>query len=184
MSSYLIAPPTILAVSVADMKLFLRVDHSADDGLISVLIQTATQEAEHRTRRSIMQQTWKVTLDSFPSSVELLYGPVVSIASVVYTDMNQADITLTPDNYYLDNASSQGSGWLTPAYGKSWPVTLPTINAVRISYVCGAAAPALTPTVFSTWIQLRVAQLYDHRGAEVSPLGNTALLDRWTLHQF
>jgi uncharacterized phiE125 gp8 family phage protein len=184
MSYYLIGPPTILAVSVADAKLFMRVDHNFDDALIETLIKTAAEGVEHRTRRSVMQQTWRIALDKFPDSVELLYGPVMSIASVIYTDTSGMDITLTPDKYYLDNFHSQDSSWLLPAYGMTWPATRDSANAVRISYVAGVAAPALIPSVFTTWILLRVSQLYDNRGAEVAPLGNNALIDRWTLHQF
>lgn len=53
-------------VSLADAKLYLRVDHSDEDTLIAALVEAATGMVESMTRRSLIYQTYRLTLDAFP----------------------------------------------------------------------------------------------------------------------
>jgi uncharacterized phiE125 gp8 family phage protein len=178
-------PPTILAVSLADQKLFMRVDHALDDAMIETLIETATEEAEAYCRRSWLNQTLVLTLDAFPAdAVELLYGLVDVVQSVVYKDGDGNAVTISPGDYFLDNSSVHGSGWVLPLFGTEWPATRSVANAVVITYSAGYSTPDQVPTAVRTWIKLRCGQIYDNRdGSDITRLNNIGLLDRWTLHQ-
>ena len=69
------------AVSTSDAKTFLRVDGSTDDALISGLVAAATDMVEKRTRRSLINQTFRWSFDEFPAGpVELPRSPVSSIS--------------------------------------------------------------------------------------------------------
>ena len=60
-----------------------------DDALITALIVTARQQAEHRTGRALVSQQWRQGLDQFPDdSLELPKPKLVSVQSVTYLDSN------------------------------------------------------------------------------------------------
>ena len=68
MTLKLITAPAAEPVLLADAKLHLRVDHIADDDLITSLITAAREAAEHLTGRALITQTWERVLGAFPSS--------------------------------------------------------------------------------------------------------------------
>lgn len=74
-------PTTNLPVSLAEIKVFLRVDNiTDDDALISTLISAATGACELWLRRSIMKKGYLQTLDCFPyftdtALTQLAYPP-------------------------------------------------------------------------------------------------------------
>jgi hypothetical protein len=74
-------PTTNLPVTLAEAKLFLRVDNITDDDLlITTLISAATGACETFLRRSIMKKGYLQTLDSFPyfndtALTQLAYPP-------------------------------------------------------------------------------------------------------------
>jgi uncharacterized phiE125 gp8 family phage protein len=189
----LITPPASEPVLLADAKNHLRVDtdQTADDSLITMLIAAARRYAESYTGRAFITQTWRATRDGFPGfpisglpyagiaaytpdqppSVEitLAYGPVQSITSVSYQDMTGAWITMPVTDYVFDASGLRPR--LAPAYGKSWPVTLPQIGSVRIDYVAGyGTAAATVPEGIRQWILLRINTMYENR-EEVAILG-------------
>lgn len=73
MAAILIEAPAIEPISLNDAKNYLRVDHAADDALITSMISAARIQVESRTRRALMTQTWRVVLDRWPLS-----GSVIS----------------------------------------------------------------------------------------------------------
>ncbi len=66
MTIQIVTAPTADPVSIAEAKAHLRVDFSDDDALISALVSAARQHAENITRRALVTQQWKMTLDQFP----------------------------------------------------------------------------------------------------------------------
>lgn len=76
----IIARPAVEPVTLAEAKTHLRVDLADDDLLIGALITAARQHAETITRRALVTQQWKMTLDQFPApsmniSSANWYGP-------------------------------------------------------------------------------------------------------------
>lgn len=63
--------PASNPVTLAEAKLHLRIDSTAEDNLISSLITAATRWAEDYTDRTFCHTRWQMNLDSF-------YGPVGS----------------------------------------------------------------------------------------------------------
>mgnify|MGYP000365478232 CR=1 FL=1 len=74
--------PAVEPISLAEAKAHLRVDTSADDSLITSLIVAARKYFEERTRRSLITQSWKLTLDDFPTEFTLTRPPIQSVTSV------------------------------------------------------------------------------------------------------
>jgi uncharacterized phiE125 gp8 family phage protein len=156
------AAPAVEPVTLAEAKLHLKVDHSADDALISVLITAAREEAEHRTGRSLIDQQWTLTLDAFPDAIRLRMGRVSSVSEVRYVDPAGATQVLAPAGYTLDNAGDYAN-WLFPAAGYAWPATLDQPNAVTVVYRAGEPNASTVPASAKAWVLLTVGALYANR---------------------
>jgi len=138
MTLKLITAPAIEPVTLAEAKVQCRVDTdlTAEDDLLSALISTAREMAEHEIGRALINQTWERVLDAFPAAeIELGMPPVSSIVSVTYIDAAGDSQTLASAAYTLE--PDLLPGWLLPAEGYEWPDTLDTANAVRVRFVAG-----------------------------------------------
>jgi uncharacterized phiE125 gp8 family phage protein len=101
-----------------------------------------------------------LTLDSFPSAIELLMPPIMSVESVKFIDENGDQQTLDPQDYFLDSVSEPG--YLVPTAGRAWPTTQDRINAVEVEYTAGYTASAI-PTPVKQWVLLAVGDMYEQR---------------------
>jgi hypothetical protein len=64
-------------------------------------------------------------------------------------------------DYVLDAACEPAR--LTPAFGKTWPSTLPQMGAVSVTFDAGYGTASAVPEGLKSWIKLRVGSLYGHR---------------------
>ena len=180
----LVTPPAGEPVTLLEAKQHLRVDVDDDDALIGSLIAAARQAAETITGRQLMTARWKLVLDAFPGAtfthagsgatfslpahaVLLAKCPVQSVISIEYLDMNGTLQTMHAEDYVLDAACEPAR--LSPAFGKSWPPTLPQIGAITVTFDAGYGLASAVPEGIKSWIKLRVGSLYGHR-EEVSVL--------------
>jgi uncharacterized phiE125 gp8 family phage protein len=157
---------------LADVKSDLKIDHSEDDALIARLIKAARLACEQKLERTLIETTWDLTVDFFPSALKLLYPRIMSVSSVKFYDEDGALQTLDPLDYTVDTVSEPG--WLVPAYEKAWPDTRVMPNAVTVRYIAGyGAAASSVPEDIKLWILLHVGHFYENRqaaGAEMQLL--------------
>ena len=147
-------------ITLAEAKLHLRVDDTAEDSLITALISAARETCEDRIEGTVPVTGWRLTLDAFPDAIKLPRGPVASVESVKYIDTAGVQQTLSPLDYVVDTVSSPG--YIVPAFGKAWPETRDQINAVEVEYTAGSATP---PAAIKAWLLLAVGDMYAHREA-------------------
>ena len=147
-------------VTLAEAKLHLRVDDTAEDALITALISAARETCEDRIEGTIPVTGWRLTLDAFPDAIKLPRGPVASVGSVKYLDAAGVEQTLSPLDYLVDTARMQG--YIVPAYGKAWPDTRGQINAVTVGYTAGADA---APHALKAWMLLAIGEMFANREA-------------------
>lgn len=174
----LVTPPAEEPVSLAEAKQHLRVDGGDDDLLIGSLITAARQAAETKTGRQLITARWKLVLDAFPGpslmqsatgasfslpghAILLAKCPVQSAVSIEYLDMNGTTQVMPASDYVLDAACEPAR--LTPAFGKTWPPTLPQMGAVSVTFDAGYGTASAVPEGLKSWIKLRVGSLYGHR---------------------
>ncbi len=173
----LVTPPAGEPVSLAEAKQHLRVDGGDDDLLIGSLITAARQAAETKTGRQLITARWKLLLDAFPGplmqsasgasfslpghAILLAKCPVQSVVSIEYLDMNGTTQVMPASDYVLDAACEPAR--LTPAFGKTWPPTLPQMGAVSVTFDAGYGTASAVPEGLKSWIKLRVGSLYGHR---------------------
>ncbi|OJX04581.1 MAG: hypothetical protein BGO72_21450 [Burkholderiales bacterium 70-64] len=170
-------------VTLEEAKLHLRVEHDAEDTLISSLISAARGQCEHLLERAIARQTLMLAIDEFPADgIRLPWPPIVTIDSLAYVDVDGIEQTMPPAGYYLDEA--QEPCWLLPAYGSSWPSARIEANAVRVTYQAGYAE---CPAEIKGWLLLTIGTLYatresaSDRPAQPSPFVDR-LIDRWRVY--
>lgn len=181
MTLKLITAPEAEPVSLTEAKLHLRVDHSTEDDLITVLIRAAREGAEHLTGRSLISQTWERLLDAFPAdAIELGRPDVTAIVSVTYIDGLGATQTLTSDDYTLD-ATTQ-PGWLLPSETLDvWPITDDVVNAVRVRFTTGyGASGGAVPAALRQWMLLRIGTLYKLREEVVAGVSLSEIPGNYT----
>src|SRR5215204_5209852 len=123
----LIAAPDPEPVPLAEVKLALRVDHTADDATLEGYIASAREFIERRIEAKIGVQTWDFVIDEFPAAeIALPFGPVISVESIKYDAEDGHEETVPPASYQLDNTSRRP--WVFSLDG--WPATLDSFNAV------------------------------------------------------
>lgn len=171
----LITPPATTPVSLTEAKTHLRIDGTNDDAAIAAYIEAATKATEAFLGRALVDQTWQLVLDSFPTGIDLEIKipkpPLIAVTSIVYDDSNGQEQPLTPDNYFVDNVSEPG--WVVPASGSlSWPAPIAAINSVRINFRAGYldnnSPPAnIVPGDIKSAILLTIGTLFEQREAQV-----------------
>lgn len=152
--------PDVEPLSVAEAKLWLRVDDSADDALIAGLIEENRRRAERVTGRALVTQSWRLYLDAFPDVIEVEMPPLASVASITYADVNGDTQTLATTVYEVDSYSTPAR--ITTAYGQWWPSTYERLNAVTVSFTAGTAAGGVDAE-FVGRLKAAVAHCYRNR---------------------
>ncbi|WP_138379139.1 head-tail connector protein [Luteithermobacter gelatinilyticus] len=102
MNLQMITPPVGEPVTLDDVKRFLKIDTTADDTLLLVLIAAARETCENYTGRKLLGQSWQWTLNSWgDGEVILPSAPVLTIEAV---DIYSAGgfTALDPAAYQLD----------------------------------------------------------------------------------
>jgi uncharacterized phiE125 gp8 family phage protein len=164
----LVTGPTAEPISLTDAKMWLRLDHSAEDDLVSGLIQMVREAVEERGI-SVFTQTWDLTLDYFPhGAIDIPKAPLQSITSVKYTDTDGVEQTLAASAYQVDTKS--GIPRVAAVYGTVWPSTRHELNAVTVRFVAGYGTLGATPDVPERILQamrLALTTAYAIRSDEV-----------------
>jgi uncharacterized phiE125 gp8 family phage protein len=148
--------PTHEPVSLIEAKTHLRVYATDEDTLITARIAAARARAENETQRSIMAQRLKLVADAFPGptmagvafgelyslpahALQIPAGAVLQVVSITYLDMSGVRQTMPAADYAVDLASEPVR--ITPVFGKIWPIALPQIGAIEVTFDAGHAAP-------------------------------------------
>ena len=186
-----ITPPTIEPVSLAEAKQHLRIEHDADDSLISASITAAREWTEVYLDSSLIATRWRVTLDMFPAEIVLPKSPLLSSPApvVTYKTTNETTVTLSSSDYRVDAYAQPPA--IRPNYADSWPAHLADYNAVAVEFSVGYGTTAdEVPQRIKNALLMLTTHLYEQRSAVLVgqgvvskhiEVGVAALLDsaRW-----
>lgn len=174
MRATLITAPAAEPLTLAQAKLYLKVDASDDDTLLMEQIRTSRQWCEAFTRRALISQVWDFGLERFPvGEIRLPHGKASKIHWIKYTDPAGVEQTLTgptsdtPGSGYQEDLSDSYGGILCPAYGSCWPAVREVLTPVRVRATVGYGDTAADiPGQLVDAIRYRLASIYESRGEQ------------------
>ncbi len=151
-------------VSLTEAKLHLRVEHSTEDELIRGLIAAATKHAERITGRSLVNRTYKYTLDYFPDDVICLPNPpLYTTAPITSVKYYANGVLTTVDAATYRVLSNQEPGEIVLVYGEVWPVADDIYDAIEIQYVAGYGTANSVPADIKAAMKLMIGSWYKNR---------------------
>jgi uncharacterized phiE125 gp8 family phage protein len=162
MALVLTSGPSTEPITVAQAKAHLRIDDATQDILIASLILTSRLHIEAALGLALIQQSWRLTLDTAapssppPPAITLPLSPVITLSSIRTTAADGTVTTLAPSAARLD----PGPPARVIAAASSWP----SAATVSLAFVAGfGPAAADVPAPIRQALLLLVAHWYEHR---------------------
>lgn len=161
-----IVAPIIEPLTLAETKLYLRVDGSAEDTLITDLISVAREHAESYLKRSLLTQTWRMVLEDYaPEALRLPMVPLQEISEIRLVAQDGTSSVFS-DTLYTIDAVNEGIRFLTTPYSSS----------IEIDYVAGFENAADIPKAIRYGLLSHIAYLFDNRGETSAALPQDSIL--------
>lgn len=167
--SVLVTAPSVEPLTLTEAKLYLRVDQSTEDNLISGMVVAARQWVETYTRRALVTQTWDFRYESFMDTRQPLIlpkAPLQIVTSITYLDEDGVSQTLASSNYSVRTLSgaTAGRGYIELNDDVSLPsLYTDALAPVTVRAVCGYGAAAAVPDGIKMAIYLMLGDLYEQR---------------------
>lgn len=169
MALTLTSPPAIEPVTLDELKTHLSGVASSDtDAMLNAFITSARTHVENFLNRVLITQTWEWRLDGFYVwTLGAPKAPLQSVSSITYVDGSGDTQTLASTEYTVDAKSDPGR--IQPAYGKTWPVTRPQMNAATVTLVAGYGSSASSvPGPIRDAIKMIATELFTNRQESIS----------------
>lgn len=155
--------PSAEPVTLAELKAFLRVDHGSEDALLQGLIRAARQDVERATALALIDQAWRLVIDTIPASgwLALPLHPLREILSVtVYGSEGEAAL-IDPASYRADLVSRPGRLFFEPR-----PDRLGVMNGIEVDFTAGfGEAGTDVPDTLRHAIKVLAGHWYEFRGS-------------------
>ena len=164
--AYISTAPAAEPILLADAKLHLRAEGTADDATITRHIKVARRQVEAYTNRALITQTWVSKLNAFPGSdsdrLVMPKPPLQSVTTLKYYDTSGDQQTWDSDEYTV--VISEEPGYIIPAYGYAWPSTRDQVEAVEITWKAGyGAAGTNVPDDIVQAMYMLIGHWYENR---------------------
>lgn len=178
MSISIITAPASEPVSLAEAKLFLRIDHADEDSLIGDLIVAAREAVEAGCGRALIKRRVRESLDIWRrdsvGGALLGLSPVSSVVVVRLLASSGAQSVIEPDRYRLEGDRDRPR----LVFEAGLPSILRSAGGIEIEYDAGFADSASQlPAALHVSVLHVVAALYEARaGAERIPEAARALI--------
>lgn len=157
----LVTTPATEPLTLNEVKLYLRVDDTTEDDLITSLITAARGLVEGHTWMPLISQTWAMQFDK--DELNLLVwninkAPLISVSSITYYDSDNNIQTLAASSYEVDIYGSPARFRI-----KTMPSVYDRMNALQLNFVCGYANAAAVPQPIKQALYMIIGHLYENR---------------------
>jgi len=165
-------------VSLADAKLFLRVDSDItdDDNLIAALVQSSINIGQSITKRDFVQNTYEgffedLCINNFVQApfIEIRRSPLVSVDSVSYMSGGAWSVVDTAD-YQIQRRA----GFSRILFFNSPNPDTDTAWKFKVDFVAGYDPSTDLPDAIKTAVKDHVNFMYENRG-DVEAVGGVGL---------
>jgi uncharacterized phiE125 gp8 family phage protein len=160
--------PASNPVTLAEAKLYARIDCTDEDDLITTLIQVATDYIERYLNRQLITATYVGSLDSFPSeTLKLPKPPFLSVVSLTYINSSGARTGVSTSVYETNENGMYGELYL--ARNQSWPTDAECReNSIEVTFTAGYGSSADdVPDPIKHAIKMLILDMYERREAQV-----------------
>ncbi|RXF75455.1 head-tail connector protein [Hansschlegelia zhihuaiae] len=169
MPAILLTAPAAEPVSLAEAKAFLRLEHDAEDALVTELVSAARARVENLTRRVLVAQRWRLdaAIPDDGGAIALKPRPVreVEIVRLVRSDGTRE--TLDEDDWRFDWAGERLTV-LKPAAARR----------AEIDLAVGYGDPDQVPESLRLAVKRLAADAFERRsGADGPPVDVSGLVD-------
>lgn len=173
MNPLVLVGPAVEPVTLAEMKLYLRLDGADEDDLVSALIMAGRLTVERTARIALIDQTWRLRLPAWPAGrvVRLPFHPLAAVEAVRVGTGPGTFALVDPGSYRLDLSCEPGSLLVDTAV----PDPATRAAGIEIDVTCGFGASATAvPQPLILAVRRLVAYWFETRGDTVRP-GTPAL---------
>lgn len=176
-------PPLAEPVTLAELKVHLRIDAVDEDEMLEGLIRVARRHLEAVTGVALMTQGFRLLLDDWPRSsvIQLLKTPVQNIDAILVYDAEGAPENLDLSGMLLDGGARPARLAITKRPRPTRP-----INGIEIEFTAGFGSALEVPPELKRAILVHAAHLYEFRGAVTPemqpaaiPMGYDRLISPW-----
>lgn len=153
--------PAAEPVTLADVKAHLRIAHGSEDALLAGLIRAAREDLERAAAIALINQSWRLALDAWPSQgcALLSIHPVRAVLSVTAFGTEGEASLIAPADYQLDILSRPAR-----LHFEARPEPLRIFNGIEIDFSAGyGEAGTDVPDLLKRAILLLVGHWYEFR---------------------
>lgn len=187
MLTKLVTAPAAEPLTLADAKEYLRIDTTADDNQITMMIKAARSMIENFIDRKLITQDWLIYWDRWPMQnanmwwdgtkdmaitelvsqqryLDIPFGPIQSVTSFKTYDNDDTANTEDLTKYVIDNKGPNGR--ISLRLGNVWPTTvLRPANGIEVQVKVGYGdTSADVPNDILFAMKQLVAFMYENRG--------------------
>lgn len=185
MRNRVVVAPTSLPITLADVKLHLRLETCNDDDYITELIKVATELSQEFCQRKFITQTlegyldannllttwWEGTIVAAISAVgslrtiELPWLPVQSVTGVSLFSLDDTEYLVDSLSYRVDYTDLGRPARITLKESAVWPGgSYRNQNSLKVTWVAGYGTPIDVPAGIRQGVKMLVGYLYNNRG--------------------
>ena len=165
------AAKVLVAACEFGTSILVNAATTAQDDLLTDLIQTARISVENDTRRALITQVWDYFPKDWPEGdrLKIPFGNLKTVSSVKHKDTAGTETTMTENIDYIVETNGDQCGFLVLPYGCTWPtVTLYPSKPISIRFTCGYGdTGADVPSPAKTAMKMLISKLFENRGEDV-----------------
>ena len=176
----LVTAAATAAISLGDAKAYLRITSSAENDIISRVVEAATGYVESALGRSLISTTWRERFERFPTNdywaICLQRCPLASVTSLKYYDTDGAEQTWSSAEYQVFTPR-ETSGFIRLGANYIWPsVETARSFPITVDYIAGYGdAATAIPAELVQAVYMIVDHWYRYRGAFIGQTVNNPI---------
>jgi phage conserved hypothetical protein, phiE125 gp8 family len=149
-------------ISLEEAKLYLKVDTTDDDELISSLISVAEETVEKFTGQKLLTADFIYALDEAEETIHVPYSPLQEITKIEVVADDGTVSEVDSSSYEVDTSGPMGRIKLKSGY--SWPAHRGFASFIITGKAGYGVDASAVPAPLKTAILLTLAILYENRG--------------------